>query len=142
MATTSASARTTGSAMRANRRRTRLLTVVGAVAATLAVWVVAVLVGVDVTVRMEAGAPVQRVGPAAVAIVTMLAGLTGWALLAALERGMPQARPVWTVFADNEGHGFAKKENRDYMNDVVALFLKEHLKETSTGAGNPSGGQK
>jgi dipeptidyl aminopeptidase/acylaminoacyl peptidase len=51
-------------------------------------------------------------------------------------------KPVWTVFADNEGHGFAKKENRDYMNDVVALFLKEHLKETSTGAGNPSGGQK
>ena len=49
-----------------------------------------------------------------------------------------KGRPVWTVFADNEGHGFAKKENRDYMNDVIALFLKEHLKETS--GGDPAAG--
>jgi dipeptidyl aminopeptidase/acylaminoacyl peptidase len=38
-------------------------------------------------------------------------------------------KPVWTVFADNEGHGFAKKENRDYMTNVVVAFLKEHLKQ-------------
>jgi dipeptidyl aminopeptidase/acylaminoacyl peptidase len=36
-------------------------------------------------------------------------------------------RPVWTVIADNEGHGFAKKENRDYLNAVSVMFLKEHL---------------
>jgi dipeptidyl aminopeptidase/acylaminoacyl peptidase len=36
-------------------------------------------------------------------------------------------KPVWTVFADNEGHGFAKKANRDYMTAVVVLFFKEAL---------------
>jgi len=34
-------------------------------------------------------------------------------------------RPVWTVYADNEGHGFAKKANRDYMTAVVVMFLKD-----------------
>lgn len=34
----------------------------------------------------------------------------------------------WTVYADNEGHGFAKKPNRDYLTAVIALFLQEHLK--------------
>ncbi len=36
-------------------------------------------------------------------------------------------RSVWTVFADNEGHGFAKKENADYQRAVEAMFLKQHL---------------
>ena len=36
-------------------------------------------------------------------------------------------RPVWTVIADNEGHGFGKKENSTYMNAVIALFLQDHL---------------
>jgi dipeptidyl aminopeptidase/acylaminoacyl peptidase len=45
--------------------------------------------------------------------------------IAAKVRGL--GRPVWTLFADNEGHGFQKKENRDYMNEVVAVFLKENL---------------
>jgi dipeptidyl aminopeptidase/acylaminoacyl peptidase len=34
---------------------------------------------------------------------------------------------VWTVIAENEGHGFLKKENRDYANGVMVLFLREHL---------------
>jgi dipeptidyl aminopeptidase/acylaminoacyl peptidase len=34
---------------------------------------------------------------------------------------------VWTVYADNEGHGFAKKDNRDYLTAVQVLFLKEFL---------------
>lgn len=34
---------------------------------------------------------------------------------------------VWTVYADNEGHGFRKKDNRDYFTAVVALFLQKHL---------------
>ena len=37
------------------------------------------------------------------------------------------SRSVWTVFADNEGHGFAKKENADYQRAVEAMFLKQHL---------------
>jgi dipeptidyl aminopeptidase/acylaminoacyl peptidase len=36
-------------------------------------------------------------------------------------------RPVWTVYADNEGHGFAKKDNRDYLTAVQVLFLKDVL---------------
>jgi dipeptidyl aminopeptidase/acylaminoacyl peptidase len=36
-------------------------------------------------------------------------------------------RPVWTVYADNEGHGFAKKANRDYLAAVVVLFIREAL---------------
>jgi dipeptidyl aminopeptidase/acylaminoacyl peptidase len=36
-------------------------------------------------------------------------------------------KPVWTVYADNEGHGFAKKVNRDYMTAVIAMFFKSSL---------------
>jgi dipeptidyl aminopeptidase/acylaminoacyl peptidase len=38
-----------------------------------------------------------------------------------------QGRPVWTVYAANEGHGFARKENRDYLSAATALFFREHL---------------
>ena len=34
---------------------------------------------------------------------------------------------VWTLYAGNEGHGFAKKPNRDYLTAVIAMFLREHL---------------
>jgi len=36
-------------------------------------------------------------------------------------------RTVWTVFADNEGHGFSKKDNDDYLMAVEAYFLKKSL---------------
>ena len=36
-------------------------------------------------------------------------------------------RSVWTVFANNEGHGFSKKDNADYQRAVEVLFLKTHL---------------
>ena len=36
-------------------------------------------------------------------------------------------RPVWTVFAANEGHGFSKKDNADYLRAVEVMFLKEQL---------------
>jgi len=44
------------------------------------------------------------------------------------ERVQQAGRPVWTVYADNEGHGFAKKDNRDYLTAVETLFLQEFLK--------------
>ncbi|MFN0051017.1 MAG: S9 family peptidase [Planctomycetales bacterium] len=43
------------------------------------------------------------------------------------DRVRASGKRVWTVYADNEGHGFAKKPNRDYMSAVVALFFKESL---------------
>ncbi|MFG0332478.1 MAG: alpha/beta hydrolase family protein, partial [Maioricimonas sp. JB049] len=36
-------------------------------------------------------------------------------------------KPVWTVYAANEGHGFAKKDNADYLRAVQVMFLKEFL---------------
>ena len=36
-------------------------------------------------------------------------------------------RPVWTIYADNEGHGFGKKDNADYLRGVEVMFLKQHL---------------
>jgi dipeptidyl aminopeptidase/acylaminoacyl peptidase len=38
-----------------------------------------------------------------------------------------QKKSVWTVIADNEGHGFAKRDNASYARAVEALFLKEQL---------------
>jgi dipeptidyl aminopeptidase/acylaminoacyl peptidase len=38
-----------------------------------------------------------------------------------------QGQPVWTVYADNEGHGFAKKPNSDYLRAAAVHFLQEQL---------------
>jgi len=35
--------------------------------------------------------------------------------------------PVWTLIAENEGHGFAKKENADYLFYARVLFLEKVL---------------
>ena len=35
---------------------------------------------------------------------------------------------VWTIYAGNEGHGFRKRDNRDYLTAVVTMFLQQHLK--------------
>ena len=39
---------------------------------------------------------------------------------------------VWTVYAENEGHGFAKKENRDYLGAVEVMFLERFLLDAPT----------
>ena len=35
--------------------------------------------------------------------------------------------PVWTLIAENEGHGFAKKENADFLFAARVLFLEQFL---------------
>jgi dipeptidyl aminopeptidase/acylaminoacyl peptidase len=35
--------------------------------------------------------------------------------------------PVWYMLADNEGHGFARKDNADYFFAAMTLFLKQVL---------------
>ena len=35
--------------------------------------------------------------------------------------------PVWFLMARDEGHGFAKKKNSDYLLYSTALFMKEYL---------------
>lgn len=37
-------------------------------------------------------------------------------------------RSVWTIYADNEGHGFRKKANRDYLTAAIVMFLWQQLK--------------
>ncbi len=36
--------------------------------------------------------------------------------------------PVWYLLAENEGHGFALRPNREYLNYVQILFLLTHLR--------------
>jgi dipeptidyl aminopeptidase/acylaminoacyl peptidase len=38
-----------------------------------------------------------------------------------------QGKPVWYMNALNEGHGYRKKENADVFQQVVVLFLQQHL---------------
>jgi dipeptidyl aminopeptidase/acylaminoacyl peptidase len=35
--------------------------------------------------------------------------------------------PVWYVVGEDEGHGFAKKKNQDYLQAVEVLFLRKYL---------------
>ena len=35
--------------------------------------------------------------------------------------------PVWYLMAKDEGHGFAKKKNRDFMLASTVLFIQQHL---------------
>ena len=39
--------------------------------------------------------------------------------------------PVWTMIAENEGHGFGKKENADYLFYARVLFLEKFLLPTA-----------
>jgi len=45
-----------------------------------------------------------------------------------VEKVRAAGKQVWTVYADNEGHGFGKKDNRDYLSGVETLFLQKYLK--------------
>lgn len=42
--------------------------------------------------------------------------------------------PVWTVYADDEGHGFAKKKNSAFLDAAVAHFFRTHLVAPAPGA--------
>jgi dipeptidyl aminopeptidase/acylaminoacyl peptidase len=35
--------------------------------------------------------------------------------------------PVWYLLAEDEGHGFAKKKNRDVQLAATVLFVEQHL---------------
>ena len=45
-------------------------------------------------------------------------------IVAALKKG---DIPVWYALARDEGHGFRKKSNRDYLSAVTAMFVQRHL---------------
>jgi acetyl esterase/lipase len=43
------------------------------------------------------------------------------------EKVRANGRSVWTVYAANEGHGFSKKDNDDYVRAAQVLFLQKHV---------------
>jgi dipeptidyl aminopeptidase/acylaminoacyl peptidase len=44
------------------------------------------------------------------------------------EKVRANGREVWTLYADNEGHGGWRRQNRDYLDAVVTLFFERYLK--------------
>ncbi|WP_433303691.1 DUF6069 family protein [Actinoplanes sp. CA-030573] len=80
------------------RRTRRAVTVAAGAAGALLVWTVAdALAGVDVAVRQ--GGAVQRIGPVAVVVTALIAGLAAWALLALLERTTGRAVRTYRIIA-------------------------------------------
>jgi hypothetical protein len=76
----------------------RSATVVGATAAALATWGLAVPVaGIELDVRV--GGETSDVGVGEVAVTAALAALTAWATLVLLERWTANARKSWTILA-------------------------------------------
>jgi hypothetical protein len=83
------------------RRRARLVAVVAAVGAALALWAVVEL-GFGLDLRgPAAGAATEtsEVGPAQVLTASLLAALAGWGLLAVLEHLTSRAHSLWAVVA-------------------------------------------
>jgi dipeptidyl aminopeptidase/acylaminoacyl peptidase len=52
-----------------------------------------------------------------------------------VRRARSSGKEVWTIYADNEGHGFHRKENRIYRQAASAVFLRRFL----LPLGNPEG---
>lgn len=83
----------------ARARRARAVAMLVATGATLAVWAVARLLGIGLTVRLAASGPELPVDPSVVVIVSVLAGAAGWLVLAGLERLTAWARWPWLGLA-------------------------------------------
>lgn len=78
----------------------RVIAVLGALAAALAVWIVAHLVGgIPLEVRLTPNGPVQEVGVISVIVVCLVAGAVAVLLVAALERLTRHPRRDWAVIA-------------------------------------------
>jgi multisubunit Na+/H+ antiporter MnhC subunit len=86
---------TTGTAA---RRAGRAITVVAAAAGALLLWTIdGPWAGHDLAVRQ--GDAVQPVGPAAVVVTALVAGLAAWGLLALLERTMRRSVRTYRIIA-------------------------------------------
>jgi dipeptidyl aminopeptidase/acylaminoacyl peptidase len=44
-----------------------------------------------------------------------------------VSRARATGRPVWSLYADNEGHGFRRRENTDYQEAATVMFLQRFL---------------
>src|ERR1700704_2080505 len=79
--------------------RTPMAAVLGATAAAVAIWVVAIAAGADLTVSFGAGQPIQKITVVNVVVAALVGSLAGWGLLALLRRFTTNARAIWTVIA-------------------------------------------
>lgn len=79
----------------------RVLAAGTAAAAALVGWVVAgPIAGVDLAVRIGSAATApQHIGLASVLVVSLLAAMAAWGMLAVLERRTKHGRRIWTVLA-------------------------------------------
>ena len=76
-----------------------VVVVLGATAAAVAIWIVAILAGADLTVSFGAGQPIQKITLVNVVVAALVGSLAGWGLLALLRRFTGNARAIWTVIA-------------------------------------------
>jgi hypothetical protein len=92
------SAGTTDKTNSTARRTRRAITVAAAAAGALLLWTVAdPWGGIDITVRQ--GGADQHVGPVAVVVTALIAGLAAWGLLALLERTVRRSTRVFRIIA-------------------------------------------
>lgn len=85
-------------AVRRRVRTRRALTVAGAAAAALAVWAITRSIG-GTELAVHSGDSVREIGPAAVVLTALLAGLAGWGLLAWFERVIRRPYRAWRLVA-------------------------------------------
>ncbi len=84
----------------AARWRTRVLAVAIAVVAALVVWLIAKpLIGIPLTIPMTDRDQTMEVGWRSVIVISLVASLSAWGLLAVLERLTSHARTAWTMIA-------------------------------------------
>lgn len=89
-----------GSGVSVQRRRTtRATTVAAAALVGVGAWVVAVpILGLALRVK-TAGHPLMTVGLPQVVLTALVMALSGWAMLAILERATSRAGTIWTAVA-------------------------------------------
>lgn len=75
-----------------------MLAVAIAAVAALVAWIVAGVPG-GLLLEVEINGAEQSIGPVAVFVSSLLAGLAAWGLLAILERKAKQSRRTWTITA-------------------------------------------
>lgn len=90
----------TQSAQAGERRKARLLGIVGATVAAVLVFAIAqYALGMDLHTPASGSMPAMPLNPGFVVFVSLLASLAGWALLALLERFTSGGRRIWNVIA-------------------------------------------
>jgi hypothetical protein len=78
-------------------RRDRVLTVATPAIAGLVVWIVARLLGQDLTTTQAGSDGLTTIGPVIVVATSLVFGLIAWSVLALLEWLTHRARRTWTV---------------------------------------------